>query len=528
MPTGASREAAGEVSGPFGTPDGSRAHIDTMLQDFVDLDGRTGFGGLSTRADDARARVIVGRTGAGKTVYMRRLYSFQESSPSTYTDSPQQTLPQTELIVRVGQWYSDTFLTEKWMLLWNRAILRSLATHVLASREFRPLPDGAADELSHYAHLLGTFRQPRSIYSELRDMINSHNTGQHLTRYLEHSDWDDLEHVLAEVLRSSRPVFFYLDAVDDFFDRAPLYWLKCQKGLFLQVMQLLRDSKFGSRLHVVICVRDLVYSSVLASEHGPRYYGEPHIRVLNWTREAIEVLLHEKLRRLDSAYLMAPGLTNPVEAWLGTTWLHNERRGVTEDVLNYILRHTRLIPRDVVAVGNDLCMEIARHKQAGGGELPQEAIRSVVGMAGKRAGDAQLAQCASQISADMMPRDAAKKGYADFFVSNQEYAATVRDRLKGVLATVGKDRFPPEELKLLDDMGRVEFDGLTKVSAVLWQAGLLGYVDSGRCRFYSLAGVGDMDVPCDAEEYVLHPCVLDAVHAMRSVGPVPVDPYARA
>ena len=64
-----------------------------------------------------------------------------------------------------------------------------------------------------------------------------------------------------------------------------MYWLKCQEGLFYQVMRMLRDHKLGGRLHVVICIRDIVMSSVYRSEHAPRYYNEPHIRVLNWDRD---------------------------------------------------------------------------------------------------------------------------------------------------------------------------------------------------------------------------------------------------
>ena len=70
--------------GPFRNPDGSRASIERMLHDFVDFHGDPAFGALATRADDATSRVIVGRLGAGKTVYLRRLRSFQAQQESVY------------------------------------------------------------------------------------------------------------------------------------------------------------------------------------------------------------------------------------------------------------------------------------------------------------------------------------------------------------------------------------------------------------------------------------------------------------
>src|SRR4051812_39315603 len=188
-----------EQTGPFGTPDGSRADIEDILRDFVAMDERPGFGGVATRADDAMVRVIVGRIGAGKTVYMRRLFSFQESSNSVYADRPQQSVPQTDLVVQACQWFPKEILTEKWMQLWHRAILRSLATHLLTASELRGTVDAdeAATIRADYGQLIGNFRRPRSIYSELRDIIYSHNAAVHLRRYLENPDWDDLEDVLA-------------------------------------------------------------------------------------------------------------------------------------------------------------------------------------------------------------------------------------------------------------------------------------------------------------------------------------------
>jgi type II secretory pathway predicted ATPase ExeA len=50
-------------------------------------------------------RVIVGKLGAGKTVYLRRLQDFQAHQDSVYADVPQQSLPKTEVIVKACQWF---------------------------------------------------------------------------------------------------------------------------------------------------------------------------------------------------------------------------------------------------------------------------------------------------------------------------------------------------------------------------------------------------------------------------------------
>lgn len=72
----------------------------------------------------------------------------------------------------------------------------------------------------------------------------------------------------------------------------------CQKGLFYQVMRLLRDTRLGGRLHIFICIRDLTYASVFGSEHATRYLDPLHIRLLEWDSESIRYLFERKIERL--------------------------------------------------------------------------------------------------------------------------------------------------------------------------------------------------------------------------------------
>jgi hypothetical protein len=513
--------------GPFGNPDGSRAEIQDILDGFVDFGGNPAFGALAMRANDATARVIVGRLGAGKTVYLRRLRSYQATQDSVFAGHLQQTLPATELIVRVCQLFPEQFLTEKWMQMWNRAIMRSLATILLATDELNSyVPNYQAELIKRdYGKLIGSFRRPRSIYSELRGIMNLQQTARQLTTYLENPAWDDLEDLLAEILRRCPPIFLYLDAVDEEFSHAPMYWLRCQKGLFYQVMRLLRDAKLGGRLHVVICLRDIALSSVYRSEHAPRYHNEPHIRILSWTRESMEYLLHEKLKKLPRSRFM-DGPVPTVQSWLGVSYINNEKRRVYEEPLDYLLRHTRLIPRDIVSLGNALCEEVVRQKAAGRAEFPQAALRSIVSRSSKRFGDSQLAQSSNQIAADMMPLHAASQRYSDLYTGTMEYLAGVDRQLRAIIREVGRDRFTREELELMRRRGHQEFEDATDLPSVLWQNGLLGYVETdGEARFYSLTDMDEFDMPIDAREYVFHPCVLDSTR-IKGVG-APVYPFKR-
>jgi Protein tyrosine and serine/threonine kinase len=507
--------------GPFGNPDGSRADIEDLISEFVDFGGDPAYGHLATRANDSMVRIIVGKLGAGKTVYLRRLQDFQAHQDSVYAGVPQQSLPKTEVVVKACQWFSDRVLVEKWMQIWERAIMRSLASHLLCRPELRhQLRDEQAEEMEKsYARLLDDFRRPRSIYSQVRDIINQRQTAHQLSAYLDDPLWDDLEDLLGEVVGQCKPIYFYLDALDEEFSHAPMYWLKCQEGLFYQVMRMLRDHRLGGRLHIVVCIRDIVMSSVYRSEHAPRYYNEPHIRVLTWDRSSLLYLLQKKLQRLPPSLLMRRATSGPptIGDWLGVNgqWPGPDGDGTIED---YLLSHTRLIPRDIISLGNELNEEVLRQKQAGHEGLPQAALAGVVQRCAKRFGDSQLAQCANQISSDLMPKNAALHDYSELFTSTQAYITGVQEDVRSFVRLIGVDRFSRGDLGALQEVADLHFEKATDLASVLWQNGLLGYIDeSGRRRFYSMGDVEEFHFPPEVGTYVLHPCLVHTVGGIRHV-----------
>jgi hypothetical protein len=507
--------------GPFGNPDGSRADIEDLINEFVDFGGDAAYGHLATRANDSMARVIVGRLGAGKTVYLRRLQEFQADQDSVYADVPQQSLPKTEVVVRACLWFSDRVLVDKWIQIWDRAILRSLASHMLHRPELRrQLRDEQAEEMEQsYERLLDAFRRPRSVYSQVRDIINEPQTAHQLSTYLDDPLWDDLEDLLGEVIGQCKPIYFYLDAIDEEFSHAPMYWLKCQEGLFYQVMRLLRDYKLGGRLHVVVCIRDIVMSSVYRSQHAPRYHNEPHIRVLNWNRDSLLYLLTQKLQRLPSSLLMRRPTEGPltISDWLGVDgrWPGPDGDMTIED---YLLSHTRLIPRDIISLGNELSEEVLRQKQAGQRGLPPKAVQEVVQRCAKRFGDSQLAQCANRIASDLRPENAVLQDYSEFFTITQTYISAVQEDVRSFVRMIGVDRFSRADLVALQEVADLHFEKVTDLASVLWQNGLLGYVDeNGRRRFYSVGDVEEFYFPPEERTYVLHPCLVYAVGGIRHV-----------
>ena len=464
--------------------------------------------------------MIVGRLGAGKTVYLRRLRSFQAQQESVYADQPQQDPPSTETIVKACQWFPEQFLTEKWMQIWKRAVLNSLATHILAHHDLRRyVSQEQAESIRYeYGFLLGEFRRPRSIYAELTDIVNGRHSGRQLTAYLDDPAWEDLEDVLAEILRTCPPIFFYLDAVDEEFSHAPMYWLLCQKGLFYQVMRFLRDPRLGGRLHIVISIRDIVMSSVYRSEHAPRYQDEPHIRVLGWTRKSIEYLLPRSssgsTRRSSWAPTTVPARSRPGLGPAGPQPGPGRPReghrlpapAHPADPPRHSLPRQRHLRRDRASEGGRPAGAIPGRPATGGVALLQ-AVRRLPARPGqqpdRRGHDAE----------GRRPPRLHRGLHQHRGVPGRDRPAAPRDhqmRRRRPLHAAGARRHAGP--------GSRAFDSTTNLPSVLWQSGLLGYVEQdGEAHFYSQADMDQFDIPMDADHYVFHPNMIDSVR-IRGIG----------
>ena len=511
---------------PFGNPDGSRSDIHEVVSNFVTFEELKVSSGLGISPSDLSLRVIVGAKGSGKTVYLRRLQAAATANESVYADVVQQDLPSTSNIVKFCQCFSKLDLTEKWMQLWYCAIMRSLVTHLLHARQLSSyLSEEQREELLDYPpEIVPQRRREVSIYSQVTDIIHCYHTGHAYSKFFDHPAWAELTATINDIISTIPPIYFFIDSVDEEYASAPMYWLQCQKGLFFRAMRFLRDQHFGGRLHVIVCVRDHVLASVLRGEHQNRYRSEPHITTLGWEYASTEFFLKEKIQRLGGNFLLRePKDEAPtIEHWLGCSFIENRGRRIREPIMQYLLRHTRLLPRDIVILGNSLSQIAAVAKRNGQTEIPSQAIRQCVREVARSFGNEQLAICANHIASSGMPADAARMGYDDIYTGDTEYARGLADHLHSVIQLIGKDRFGADELELATLLSSELFGEESDALSVLWQNRLLGYVehtpDGPREVFFSELNSDHFNLPLDMKEYLLHSCMVDCA-GIRAVGP---------
>jgi hypothetical protein len=117
-----------------------------------------------------------------------------------------------------------------------------------------------------------------------------------------------------------------------------------------------------------------------------------------------------------------------------------------------------------------------------------------------------------------MPKNAALHDYSELFTSTQAYISGVQEDVRSFVRLIGVDRFSRADLRALQEMADLHFEKATDLASVLWQNGLLGYIDeSGRRRFYSMGDIEQFHFPPEVDTYVLHPCLVYTVGGIRHV-----------
>lgn len=512
-------------NGAFGNPDGSREEFDR----FVILES----GGLthtnpSYIESSIKHRVIVGAKGAGKTLYMRKMKSLALENESIAVIKEPNHIPSTETILDVHKTHEDNIRTETWQLIWRRSIFLSVASQFYAQYskdivlDFEPSIDRE--------EFLDTFKQlicskmttPQSIFSQLGAIVTKHGQSpRRLKGYLDDPEWDSFEKILIEIINNSPPIVYFIDALDEEFRHGPSAWLDLQKGLFYQVMRLLRDSELGGRLHIIICIRDLVYSSVLQSEHGARYIGDEHIKILHWSRSAAKEFLNKKIKMLSNIYFIDSNKERNLENLIGFKSIKNKKRRVEESVDDYILRHTKYFPRDIINIGNQICKEIELTGGRGSG-LEADRLSASVSTISSIIAQESITICGNHLAVSSLPNHALKQEVIEQYLENEIISDTLKEIVFEFVRTIGKDQFDRPELDAalavfqtpIDEHAEKNKFEQYRIDTVLWQHGLIGYKNGVRdkvARFKNSSPLEPYSLPIDKPRYVLHSCLHDAV-----------------
>ena len=157
--------------GPFGDSDGTRADIKEIINGFISFSEFSGFSGLAFNEDDKYKRIIVGKKGSGKTIYLRRIQKLFLDDDSVYVSEISYDPPKTRLIIKVSEWSNVEELSELWTDIWKAAILRAVYTHIFFSLKLKSTISSVAKTkfISTYTSILPKNKKPFSVYSQVRN-----------------------------------------------------------------------------------------------------------------------------------------------------------------------------------------------------------------------------------------------------------------------------------------------------------------------------------------------------------------------
>jgi hypothetical protein len=508
-----------DKTGPFGDADAAKVDFHKLRNSFINLSADE-----SKTIDDTldtTVRVIVGRKGSGKTLYLRSLQDHyrrlnSEKLNTVYITDIDNTPPDTSLIVKVTSWFEDkdSEADETWRGIWKMVILRTTVSHLFFATDMEKYVSSKlkSDFYNKYANILPRIKGPTSIFNHLTNLLAQFNSITNLQNFMYLEEWGPFEYELNLLVKKAPPIYFFIDQLDDDFAHAPYQWLKCQYGLFSAMFRFIRNNTFGGRLHVISCIRELVYAYILHTQDGSKYLSEPKIKVLKWDFNLAKHFIDKKVELLDESLFKNPQATKTVANFFGITELQLKRNGgYTEKIHTYILRHTLLMPRDIINIGNIYCEKSLTNIDNTDNENSlKEAVKYVARQIAKE----QTIIASILISTRWIYNGVVENGTLNIY-TDETMINSINSNLCKLILHIGKDRFSGRILNnTIKKSAKFGFSEQDQPFNALFLAGLLGYVELDsdsihREIFFSESRNTQFSLPLYKKDYVFHSSLID-------------------
>lgn len=515
---------------PFGEADASNVNLAQLKETYVAF--KKGPNNL-TESIDPSVRVIFGKKGSGKTLYLRAIVDYLNNqilnNESNYVTTIDNQPPSTHLVTKISSWVYDerTKGEETWREIWKAVIIKTTLSHILYSRTLKSSTSQKEKErlIETYKTILPKIQAPTSLFSQLQSTLSSFNSQKDIEKYLSSELWGPLEYELADLVKRTPPIYFFLDQVDDDFTHSPHAWLQCQYGLFETIFRLIRNGTYGRRLHITACLREFVYAYVLNNPHGSKYLSETKIVVLKWNQNGAKYFLKKKIEHIDSDFFyQKPKENKNLRDFFGMENVQTIRDNAehNEDLDQYIVRHTMLMPRDIINIGNQFYRTVMSITN---GRSNLEILKQAVRFTAKQIAIEQLRIASLMMSTKWIYNGAYEDDVASFFFDDN-FVEGVQRKLEELILSIKKDRFSNKTLvRRINDKHKFGFDQKDKPFNSLFVAGLLGYVrndDTGNKSeiFFSESRESQFQLPMYQKEYVFHSSLIDHLSIKPSKKPV--------
>lgn len=478
---------------------------DDIEQSYIDVTSMIPSGAY-TASSLHDAKIVVGRKGSGKThvlLHIRQL-SQKDGRDVVYTQLDHDLFKGRGLHPYQGGRGPEQSVS-MWASIWRvaldmAALSRFTARRVSAKAREAIEASLEALDIEPGADPLRSFREamadrhgelapeldiPIDPIEALELLLQRYKHLNSLTTFLEDVNFRYVENEIAVLLHRHGVVHFVIDGLDEYAYADPKGWLDLQVGLFTAAFELATVRTYTQYLRLTMSLRNYVFTRASQTPHIDR--ARSHILRLNWDDHSARKFLNERLLKLHGgAFARSDKLVgkNPLAGWLGFETVQSPRRDAQEDVVRYLLRHSRLSPRNVVEVFNSLCA--VQNTLANDGRVMTEfEFRTVVEGQARSVASLMLKVAAEEIIA-LLPSGAFNRRSSHA----PEYLITdIAEKISLTISECGSEVIDRTDCNAklvrslarrldLDDVDHFE-DVLKDLEAALWRSSVIAYLQEG-------------------------------------------------
>lgn len=502
-------------SSPFGNSNASdRSDIENTYVDVQDV-----LAAKYVATDDiTKAKIVVGRKGSGKTHLLKHIeiQSREKSRVCEFTPLKEDIFSGRGVRAFKGDQTPEE-ITIFWAELWRAAFLlaalsnfycqipdkraqqaiKGVAGDVFVNKTqdahadfiasmqetygqiaWKPMPKKALDPIGALNEILKRYTNLHSINNDFRAKLN----------------FKELERDVSALLHQYGHVHYIIDGLDELAWSDLTGWLDVQRGLFKCIFLLSAVGKTTQYLLTTISVRNYVFNRSTQDPHADR--TDAHLIKLNWDLGAATKFLNRRLfDTKDGEFAHSDRLTgeNPLAGWLGFTTRKPTSRISDETVEQYLLRHTRLSPRNIIDALNTLAAA-KNDALAAGVEFTPEDFSQVVSNMARDVAKRMLVTTSEEIVATIPGIEktlAARQ--EDARVQGEYIINMVADELELAISMVESEVVDRgvfnSLLELICDysVGQVKEPQKTQIcrdiEGILWRSGLIAYRSTSDSRW---------------------------------------------
>ncbi|MES9971922.1 MAG: hypothetical protein ABW092_17950, partial [Candidatus Thiodiazotropha sp.] len=226
-----------------------------------------------------------------------------------------------------------------------------------------------------------------------------------------------------------RPIYVFLDNLDDYYEREPALWVNSMYGQLRAVREVSLSHK---NIHLFTSIRQDVFEQ-FNDEMRLQYYD--YVAHLKYTKSELLNIFATHITELADDLLVDSSKRNadPWHAFFGDAELiHNKNADTHEHACDYIYRHTLGRPRDIVHIGTILLKyrtdngfspdDIRNAVRAAQTDISLQYLKEVEPLTG----DFSISDFLSNhVHAYMLDKDDIESSVLDFFVQLEEQGVNV-------------------------------------------------------------------------------------------------------